>query len=209
MDPDLTRVLRGDQLAWTEFFATYAPVVQRLVRTSRSLGSYRSSEDDCRSVVIAVFERLRRSDLRALRTFAEWKAAHPEKGFSDWLTIVTTNVIKDYVSRKLGTPRAGVASAKQLVNTLAAALTTGHAPAVRPDATTRETAREIRAYAEAHLPPEQVAALLAWMAGDSFAELAKQQDLASPAVAERQVRAALARLRRHFADKVPTRGASE
>lgn len=72
-DEILRRVVRGDQVAWTALFLQYSPVVERIARTNRSMGSYRESDDDVRNVMAHVFERLRRHDYRALRMFSAWR----------------------------------------------------------------------------------------------------------------------------------------
>src|SRR5437764_40832 len=97
----LRRVLRHDDVAWMELFTRYAPVVERIVRANRSMGSYRRNDDDVRNVMASVFERLRRDDFRALRTFDAWQAKRAGKAFSDWLAIVTVNVVRNYVAAKL------------------------------------------------------------------------------------------------------------
>ncbi len=181
-------------------FSTYGPVVERIARTNRSMGSYRHSADDVRNVMAQVFERLRRDEFRALRTFASWRSKNPGKTFPDWLTIVTVNVVRNYVSSKLGTTTAGGPSLKQLVNTLAGALD-GDGPISLPHITTKETAQRILEYARDQLAADQLAALVGWLGGDTFDETAQELGLPDAKAAERLLRAALAKLRRQFADK--------
>ena len=202
-DSDLVRrILRGDQGAWMELFSHYGPVVAALARTNRAMGSYRGSEDDVRNVMTQVFERLRREDYRALRTFAPWHEKNPSKGLSDWLTIVTVNVIRNYIAAKLGAPRADGANVKQLVNTFADALAIdGDEPLVRPHMTTKETAHRIIEFAREHLAEDQMAVLAGWLEGSSFDELAADLHLANAKAADRLLRAALAKLRRQFAEQ--------
>lgn len=196
----VNRVLRGDPAAWMSLFAKYAPVVTAIARTNHSMGSYRTSEDDVRNVMAQVFERLRRDDYRALRTFAPWRDKNPSKVFGDWITILTVNVIRNYITAKLGAPRADQSSAKQLVNTWATALDLdGDGPLVRPHMTTRETAHQILEYAREHLAEDQLAALAGWLEGNSFDELARELALSDARAADKLVRSALAKLRRQFA----------
>lgn len=61
-------------------------------------------------------------------------------------------------------------------------------------------ARRIVEYARDHLPEDQLAVLAGWLEGASFAEVASELQLADTRAAERLLRAALARLRRQFAD---------
>ena len=200
-DEILRRVLRGDQSAWMTLFSQYGPVVERIARTNRSMGSYRGSVDDVRNVMARVFERLRRDDYRALRTFADWRDKNPGKVFSDWLTIVTVNVVRNYISSKLGAPSPDGASLKQLVNTFADALPLdGDAQLVRPHITTKETAQRIVEYAQDHLADDQLAVFAAWLEGSTFDEIASELHLVDAKAADRILRAALARLRRQFAN---------
>lgn len=198
-DDLVNRILRGDPTAWMNVFSKYGPVVVAIARTNRSMGSYRQSEDDVRNVMAAVFERLRRSDYQALRTYGPWRAANPTKQFNDWLTIVAVNVIRNYIARKLGAPRADKSSAKQLVNTFASELKIdGDEPLVLPAMTTRESANQILEYARDHLAEDQMAALAGWLEGGSFDDIAAELGLANGRAADKLLRAALAKLRRHF-----------
>jgi len=198
-DDLLRRIVSGDQVAWMALFTHYGPVVERIARGSRSMGSYRGSRDDVRNVMAQVFERLRRDDYRALRTFPGWLDRNPRCEFSDWLTIVTVNVVRNYISSKLGAPSEDGTPIKQLVNTLADAIPPDGVPLVRPHITTKETAHRIFAYARDHLDDDQLAALTGWLEGSSFEEIADELHLGDSRSAERLVRAGLARLRRKFA----------
>ena len=165
------------------------------------MGSYRRSPDDVRNIMAKVFERLRRHEFRALRTFPAWLENNSEKSFVDWLTIVTVNVLRNYISSKLGAAAASGASIKQLVNTFADEVNLDDdGPLVRPQITTNETARQIFDYAREHLPEDQLAALGAWIEGASNDEIAAELQLTDARAADRVLRAGLARLRRHFAD---------
>jgi RNA polymerase sigma factor (sigma-70 family) len=195
----VAHVLKGDASAWLVLFSKYGPLVISIARTNRSMGSYRQSEDEVRNVMAQVFERLRRDDYRALRTFGAWRDK-THKEFKDWLTILTVNVIRNYITAKLGTPRRDGSSAKQLVNTFASELKLdGNEPIVRPSFTNREAANEIIAFAHEHLAEEQMAVLAGWLEGTSFEELAAELHLVDARAADRLLRSALAKLRRHFA----------
>src|SRR6185295_5959794 len=159
-------------------------------------------EDDVRNVMAQVFERLRRDDYRALRMFLGWRDRNPGKAFQDWLTIVTVNVIRNYISSKLGAPGPGGTSPKQLVNTFTEALPSdGDELAILPHITTKETAQRIVEYARDHLAGEQLAVLAAWLAGASLDDMVSELHLADTKAADRLLRAALARLRRQFAEQ--------
>jgi len=198
----LGRVLRGDQVAWMTLFSQYGPVVERIVRTNRSMGSCRGSEDDVRNVMAQVFARLRRDDYRALRMFPGWRDKNPGKAFDDWLTIVTVNVVRNYMSSKLGSPNENGESLKQLVNTLADTLPLeGDKLLLHPHITTKETAQRIIDYARDNLAEDQLAVLKAWLEGASLDDMVADLRLADVRAADRLLRAALARLRRQFAEQ--------
>lgn len=182
--------LAGDPSAWMRLLGQLWDAVDARVRASRSMGQLRGSADDRREVVSRVFARLRRNEFRALRTFASWHARHPEKTFDDWLSIIVANVIRDYVSRRIGAD-----GLKRLVSTLAESLEPDEA-GQRPAITNRLAGAELLAIAEALLPGDQLAVLESWLAGTEFGEIARAHALADAAAAQSKVRAALARLRR-------------
>jgi hypothetical protein len=199
------RVVGGDQAAWRELAARLEPLLIQLLRRTRTLGPMRHNVDDCRAVMISVLERLRKDDYRSLRLFRSWVDAHPGKDFGDWIRIVTVNLARDHVSSRLGAAERGdddVPLNKRMLNTLASLLPDGDDErlAFRPHMTQVQLARELLEYAERALDPAQLRALRGWMDGASFADLAAEFGLASPRDADKLVRAALARLRRHFGD---------
>lgn len=182
-------------------FTEYAPVVERIARTNRSMGSYRRSEDDVRNVMAQVFERLRRDDYRALRLFIGWQNKNPRKLFDDWLTIVTVNIVRNYVSSQLGVRSDDGASLKQLVGALSDAPVDDLELSVRPHITTKETAQRILEFARASLVSDQFRVLAMWLEGASFDDIASELHLPDAKATERLLRAALARLRRRFGDE--------
>jgi hypothetical protein len=211
-DPDLAslaayvpRVVGGDASAWQELVARLEPLLIQLLRRSRTLGPMRNSVDDCRAVMISVLERLRKDDFRGLRLFPPWGDVNPGKDFGDWIRIVTINIARDHVSARLGGAASPGASDeaplnKRMLNTLASLLPgdDDRRLAFRPAMTNEQTARELLEYAVRALEATQLRALRRWMDGASFDELAGELGLASPREADKLVRAALARLRRHF-----------
>ena len=70
---------------------------------------------------------------------------------------------------------------------------------VRPPMTAAQTARELLESARARLSTTRYRALGMWLEGASFDEIAGEIALEDAALAERQVRGALAVVRRHFA----------
>lgn len=201
-------VVGGDAAAWKELVARLEPHLMRLLRRSRTLGPLRDSLDDCRAVMIRVLERLSTESYRGLRLFQPWAEANPGKDFGDWIRIVTTNLARDHVSARLGgAARAADADAaplnKRMLNTLASLLPADddYRLAFRPSMTDVQLARELLEYAARSLERTQLRALRRWMDGASFDEIAGELGLATPREADKLVRAALARLRRHFGER--------
>ena len=200
------RVIGGDEAAWKELVVQLEPHLMALLRRSRTLGPMRHNVDDCRAVMISVLERLKKDDYRGLRLFQPWVAANPEKGFGDWIRIVTVNIARDHVSSRLGAAKRADDEPprnKRMLNTLASLLPADddHRLAFRPLMTNDLLARELMEYAARTLDRDQLRALQLWIEGASFEELAAKLDLPRPQDANRLVRAALARLRRHFGDQ--------
>lgn len=200
------RVAAGDDASWGVFVQTIAPFIEQVTQSSRHMGPLRSSMDDRRNVLTETLAKLRSGDFRALRTFADWARENPGKDFEDWLAIVVTNQIRSYVRTKLGGDRDrdrgddGEPHNKRLLHTLATLLPDDHRElAHRPAITDANLARQLVEHAERNLPADQLAALRLWLMGAGFAEIAADCHLADAATAERLVRAALARLRRHLA----------
>ena len=198
------RVVGGDPSSWQELVKRLEPLLLQLLRRSRTLGPLRRSIDDCRAVMISVFERLQRDDYRGLRLFQPWVDANPGKDFGDWIRIVTTNIARDHMSSRLGDAARGTDEPnKRMLNTLASMLPDGddHRLAFRPSMTHVQLARELLEYAERHLDPAQFLAMRRWIDGASFDEIAAELGLATPRDADKLVRAALAKLRRHFGEQ--------
>ena len=86
----ISEALAGSELAWKHLLGQLWDGVERRVRASRRMGQLRGSDDDRREVASRVFARLRRNELRALRTFPSWAERNRDKTFDDWLTIIAT-----------------------------------------------------------------------------------------------------------------------
>ncbi|MEO8705650.1 MAG: hypothetical protein ABI867_36805 [Kofleriaceae bacterium] len=199
-------VVGGDAAAWEELVVRLEPLLIQLLRRSRTLGPLRHSVDDCRAVMISVLERLSKDDFRGLRLFSPWADVHPDKDFGDWIRIVTVNIARDHMSARLGdAARSGASDDKtplnkRMLHTLASLLPADddYRLAFQPSMTNVQMARELLEYAARSLESTQLRALRRWMDGASHDELARELGLASPRDADKLVRAALARLRRHF-----------
>ena len=191
--------------AWPSLIALLDPVIEAMAGASRSMGGLRASRDHCRQVATDALTRLAKHQHRALGLLEPWLAANPDKTPLDWLRIVVTNVIRDHVRHQLGPAAPGdpTGATRRWMHTLAEPLPGDDdaAPAFRPPVTDQQTARAVLEFAEAHLPPAQLAALEAWLHQTDFAEIGRQAGIArEPARGGAQlVRAALARLRRQFA----------
>jgi hypothetical protein len=198
IDGLIARALAGDNPAWMRLLGVLWERVETRVGHSRRMGQLRGSADDRREVVSRVFARLRRNDLRALRTFPAWRERNRDKTFDDWLAIVVANVIRDYVAERLGDVDDAGRGLKRLIHTLADTLGADDdgEPRLRPAITNAIAAAELLAFAREALPVDQLAALTQWLAGDDFAEIAATQGWAGASVARATLRAALARLRR-------------
>ena len=100
----------------------------------------------------------------------------------------------------LGAPDDEAPLNKRMLNTLASLLPADddHRLAFRPSMTNVQMARELLEYAAHALESTQSRALRLWMDGVSHDDIARELGLATPRDADKLVRAALARLRRHF-----------
>ena len=200
------RVVGGDGAAWRELATRLEPLLIEFLRRGRTLGPMRHNVDDCRAVMTSVLERLSKDDYRGLRLFRPWAEAHPGKDFGDWIRIVTVNLARDHVSSRLGVAERAdddVPFNKRMLSSLAARLPDAEDERIgfRPSMTQTQLARELLEYAARALDPDQFHALRRWMDGAGFAELAAELGPAGPRDADKLVRAALARLRRHFGDE--------
>ena len=179
------------------------PFWQHAVRTSRALGPLVRSEDTVHDVVAALVEKLGPEAGAALGLYPAWRAANPEKTFADWIRIVTAYAVRDHVRRALGRGRARDAelpSPKRLLNELAASpMADDPALAVHPAMTVAQTARQLLAWADGRLAPDQLRALVLWMEGAEVDEIGEELCGGDAEAARRLTRAAVAALRRHFA----------
>lgn len=196
----ITEALAGSDRAWMRLLGQLWDAVEHRVRTSRRMGQLRGSEDDRRDVTTRVFVRLRKNDLRALRTYPSWSQRNPDKTFDDWLTILVTNVIRDHVRERLGAVDEQGAALKRLVNTLADSIDAVDERGERPPITARLTTQALLDRARQLVPAPELAVLAAWLEGSDFDQLAMMFELGRRDDARAMVRAVLARLRRDLRD---------
>ena len=207
----MRRVAAGDRAAFDALAERLWPEWLRLAAASRTMGRYARSEDDVREIAARLLEKLKKDDFHALRSYPPWHERHPDKGFEDWLRIVATNTMRDFVRERRGASGSdgggeGEPSVKRLLNEFAESLPLEGLGA-RPPMTAEQTARQLREFAERRLEPRQLAALGAWLEGASFEEMRDALGLADAAEAKRLVRAAVAVLRREFAPLASGSGA--
>ena len=186
--------------AWRDLVALLWPELMRILRASRAMVAFAKSEDHVRNAAVLVLDKLGKDGCRVASLYRPWRDAHPEKSLRHWLTIVTTNVARDYVKERTGRAEGG--PDKRLLASLATFLPDDDdldalLPSSMLSATSSHAAHELLRWADERLTPEQRAALGAWLEGTSFEEMAIQIRVADGPAAKRVVRAAIAVLRRH------------
>lgn len=189
---------------WKELLAEIWPFLERSVKRNRTMGSLARSDDNVRDVMTAVVGRLSPSGGNALASYAEWCAENERADFDDWLRIVVSFAIRDWVRAALGrssrTKDPELPSVKRLLNEFAASPASEDAfGAERPQYTLAQTARQLLAFAKASLTEPQHRALSLWLDDVDFGEIEGELGLEDEESAKRLVRAALATLRRKFA----------
>jgi DNA-directed RNA polymerase specialized sigma24 family protein len=207
------RIAGDDEAAWQELVGHLWAELFGFVKKSRTMGRFRGSDDHVHDVLTRLVERLRRDGGHGLRLYAPWHGQNPDKTFADWIRIVTVNIMRRYVRERLalvheggaaptpeapGDHTAPLPSVKRLFNEFM------RSPAldevgVRPPYTDAHTAQELLVFAQTRLPEVRYRALMMWIEGASFEEIAGALALCDAGAAERTVRAATAVLRRHFA----------
>lgn len=185
---------------WRDLVALLWPELTRTLRASRAMVALAKSEDHVRNAAVLVLDKLGKDGCRVASLYRPWRDAHPDKSLRHWLTIVTTNVARDYVKERTG--RAEGSPDKRLLASLATFLPEGDdldalVPSSMLSATSSHAAHELLRWADERLTPEQRTALGAWLEGASFEEIAIQVRVADGSAAKRVLRAAIAVLRRH------------
>ncbi len=198
------RAVAGDEVAWRGLWAGLEPRLGAIVRKPRFAGRLSRDEDDVRNILVEVMGRLRDDDYRRLRRYLRQRAAKPKMTFMPWLIVVAKRIAIDYLRA-----HADYIDMRRNPDTESPGKWVEHRTlpsdsrleGVRPPVTNQGTALAMLRYAHQMLPPEQVGALELWILSKSFQEMADELELESPKAAERVLRAALERLRRHFREK--------
>ena len=194
-------VLAGVGPAWQELWTAIEPRLRVILRRPGLLGRLARNEDDVGNIVVDVLGALQENHHSRLRSFVEAKRENPALSFWSWLNVVARRRAIDYMRRQkefIDRRREENASEKGAWQQVIAVGSDSRLPGARPPLTDLGTARELLAYAGHELTPAQLAALERWLAGRNFDEIAADLALDGARAAERTVRAALERMRRHF-----------
>jgi len=197
----VVRFTAGDRKAWELLVGHLWPACVRIVASRSAMRQLGSSQDHVANVVTNLIGKLGDEDGRGLRLYGPWRARNPEKSFDDWIRIVAANTVRDYVrdhANELATDAPKEIGVKRLLNEFT---TSGATREIgeRPPFTAAQTARQLLAYASGHLPEDQHRALMLWIEGSGFDEIAGELGLGGAEAAAKLVRAAVAVLRRQFA----------
>ncbi len=192
----------ADERAWRTLWAAIEPPLSRIIAQPRFLGRLGQGEDDRRNIVVLVMARLRDDNFHRLHLYLDARRGNPRLRFMGWLRVVAKRVGVDYLRAHpeyLRRHDAGASTPGAWVEqrTLPPASRIG---GERPPVTNRGTARELLRFAAGAIPEDQLRALELWTASESFTDIADALGLRGPGDAERLVRAAIERLRRHYRD---------
>lgn len=205
-DAELERLVEAaagaDERAWGQLWAAIQPALLRIIAQPRFLGRLGQVEDDRRNIVVAVMARLRAERFARLHLYLDARRGNPRLRFLGWLRVVAKRVGVDYLRAHPEYVRrhdVGASEPGRWVEpgTLPPASRVG---GERPPVTARGTARELLRFAAGNVPDDQLQALTRWTESETFTEIAAALGLPGPAEAERLVRAAIERLRRHYRD---------
>ena len=204
LEPLVAAAAAGDEFAWHELWSHLEPRLTGLLRRPSFTGPLARAEDDVRDIVVAVMARLRQHGCQRLRVYLEQRRGDPELTFMRWLTVVAKRVAidaqrahPDYVDRRRAVPEGEDVSpgiwleSEELPED-------GALGSSRPPMTNRVTARQILRYADGVCSGHQRRALEMWAEQASREDIARDLGLEDPDAAERLVRSAVDRLRRHF-----------
>lgn len=199
----LERAVGGDDQAWQTLVAELWPFWLRVVRGHRAMGQLGREEDHVNDVVARLVEKLSPRGGGALGTYADWARRNPDKAFGDWLRILTVFAVRDHVRKTLGRGRRDdpdLPPPKRLLNEFALSEAFDEANlGFRPSFTAAQLARQLIDFGRERLRPEQLEALVRWLQGADYAEIAEALPDADVEQARRELRSAVATLRRRFA----------
>lgn len=194
------RAIAGDGRAWQEMVGHLWSPCLRIVAKSRAMRSFGATSDHVADVVTNLFGKLGDDGARGLKLYGPWHDRHPQKAFDDWIRIVLANAVRDYVRDHAGESPGAERRDLSVTRLLNQFTTSGALDEIgeRPAMTAAQTARQLLTYAKRHVPADQCRALMLWIEGNSFEEVAADLALGDAESARKQVRAAVAVLRRRF-----------
>jgi hypothetical protein len=192
LEPLVHRVLVHDVRAWKELWSALEPTIEAIARRRRVTSRLCDQVDERRDIVVRVMEAFQEDGFRRLEELLACLRQR-DGSFRPWLSAVARNAA---INHTYAHP--------QQVGGRGAFCWAKHAEVpidlddARPDPFQGVVVSEILAYAERHLRPKQLEALLLWLSGEDRAEIAGALRLRSPDGAKRLVDAAVKRLRRRF-----------
>lgn len=198
----IRRQAAGDRQASHALVQYLWPFWTEYVQSCRSMGPLARSDDHVRNVVTRLVAKVSLPDSEHATQYLNWRLREPTKTFEDWTRIVVANQVRDYAREILGgrSETNDQPSAKRLLNEFFIVGKTVDS-SMRPPFTAIETARELMEFARMRLPNDQLTALGIWLEGASYEDV--EQQLGIPVGnGKRLVRAAVAVLRRQFAERV-------
>lgn len=203
----VTCAAAGDDDAWRTLWSRLEPRLTSFVRKRTFVGRSQRPEDEARDVVVAVMARLHDQGYRRLKQYLAARGADPTLGFMRWLLVVAKHVAidvmrahPDYVDLRRAADEGGE---KGLWIAAGDLPDDDDLSGGRPPMTNRLAARQILEYAGGVLTDPQRRALELWVESGRTDEIARELALSGPDEAERLVRAAVERLRRHFRKDPP------
>ena len=199
----VARAADGDTAAWCAVWEEVEPWLEKLVGNPRFLGRVGQRDDDRNNILIEVMARLHADGFHRLKLYCETRRTSPHLRFKTWLRVVAKRVGIDYlrghqnyVDRRRDPDRGSTPGQWVEAGTLPSQ---SQLPGERPPMTNRGTALELLRYAASAVPEPGLSALELWTQSASYPDIARELALPDGADgAERLVRAALERLRRHF-----------
>lgn len=200
-------VLAGRSGALDALTQALWPFWEHTIRRSRALGPWRRDPDAIRDLQTSLLGKLTDDDHKALRQYRTWAAENAGKTFEDWMRIVSANLVRSYVRKRLAERRSlhqADGDTRRILSEFFVSIEVED-PGFRPPYTPAQTARALLQWAESRLPEEQWRALGAWLKGAEPEEIAAEVGgiVVDGEAARKAVRAALATLRRRFGDPGP------
>ncbi len=197
------RAARGEAVAWRELWEDVEPWLEKVVGSPRFLGRVGQREDDRSNIMLEVMARLHSDGFHRLKLYVETRHSTPQLKFKTWLRVVAKRVGIDYlrghqnyIDRRRDPNRGSTPGQWVEPGTLPPH---SELAGERPPMTNRGTALELLRYAAGSVPEPGLSALELWTQSASFEDIARELEIEGGAGgAEKLVRAAIERMRRHF-----------